>query len=170
MSPSEIEQHPTWKAVALYCIVVPVAFAFWPIFVRDWLRKKETVWDAVNRPKGQGGSGLKELFEAMSDLSEGGCDTDEIPGAKGKFGWDASNPIPTRTTLGSTSYLARLQTHYGKAIFYERVGSFVSPASTMPVDGYELQDSDGNDLGVIYISPYHRRNSQRAPEGLQVVD
>jgi hypothetical protein len=170
ISPADIERSPAWKIVALYCLTVPVAFACWPVFLPGWLRKEETLWDALNRPEGNGGSGLKEIFDAMNSLSEDGCDTDEIPGAEGRFGWDVSNPIPTHTTFGSTSYLGRLRTQRGETVSYERIGSFTSPASPMPVDGYEIRDPGGTDLGVIYISPYHRRNSQKAPEGLLTFD
>jgi hypothetical protein len=168
LSPAEIEKNPLWKAVVLYSILIPAAFLFWPIFLPGWLRKKESVLDLLQKPASQGGSGMKELFDAMNSLSEDGCDTDEIPGAEGRFGWDLSNPVPTHTTFGSTSYLARLRTEDGQEITYERIGSFDSPASEMPVDGYELRDAQGNELGVLYISPYHRRNSAASPEGLSV--
>ena len=64
----------------------------------------------------------------------------------------------------------RLRAQSGEEIRYERIGSFDSPASEMPVDGYELTDKHGNELGVIYLSPYHKRNSQKAPDGLQILD
>lgn len=169
LSAQERRQFPVWKTVAFYCITTPVALLFWPIFLPSWLRKKDTIWDALNAPKANG-RGLKELFEAMNSLAEGGCDTDEVPGAEGRFGWDVSNPIPTNTTFGSTSYLARLRTADGDSVEYERIGSFDSPISTMPVDGYELTDGRGNELGVLYLSPYHKRNSRKAPEGLQIID
>ena len=169
MSPAELERNPAWKIALFYAITVPFALALWPVFLPGWLRKKETVWDALNKPTSQGGSGMKELFDAMNSLSEGGCDTDEIPGAEGRFGWDVSNPVPTHTTFGSTSYLARLRTEDGQEVTHERVGSFDSPASEMPVDGYELTDMQGKELGVIYMSPYHQRNSDKSPSGLRIL-
>ena len=170
MSPAEIAQNPAWKVVAFYLITVPVALALWPIFLPSWFGKKETIWDALNAPKSQGGGGLKELFDAMDGLAEHGCDGDEIPGTVGRFGWDISNPVPTHTAFGSRSYLARLRTSGGGKVEHERIGSFGSPASELPVDGYELTDAKGDELGIIYLSPYHRRNSTKAPEGLQIVD
>jgi hypothetical protein len=56
----------------------------------------------------------------------------------------------------------------GESISYERIGSFDSPASEMPVDGYEIKGPDGENLGVLYLSPYHRRNSEKAPTGLKL--
>lgn len=168
LSRAEIRQIPAWKTVAFYLIVTPVALLLWPVFLPGWLRKKEALWDQLQRPAREGGTGLKELYDAMNSLSEGGCDTDEIPGAEGDFGWDVSNPVPTHTTFGSTSYLARLRTTSGEKISYERIGSFNSPLSEMPVDGYELKGAAGNELGIIYLSPYHKRNSEKPPNGLVI--
>jgi len=168
VSPAEMEQNPTWKVVAFYCITIPFVLVFWPVFLPSWFRKKDSVLDLLQKPKSQGGSGLKEIYDAMNDLAEDGCDTDEIPGAEGEFGYDLSNPIPTHTTFGSTSYLGRLRTPTGEKVLYERIGSFGSPVSEMPVDGYELTDPGGKELGVIYLSPYQKRNSQKVPSGLDL--
>ena len=170
LSAEERARNPLWMAVAFYSIVVPVAVVLWPLFLPSWFRKKESVLDALQRPAGEGGPGLKEIYEAMNSLAAEGCDTDEIPGATGEFGWDNSNPIPTHTTFGSTSYLARLRTPDGEHVSNDRIGSFGSPAAEMPVDGYELRDAGGNVLGVIYISPYHQRNSEKSPTGLVLAD
>ena len=167
LTPAQIERGPAWKVVVFYAMSTPIALLFWPAFLPSWLQKKETLWDRFQSAPGAGQ--LKELFDAMNDLSADGCDTDEILGAEGEFGYDLSNPVPTKTTFGSRSYLGRLRTENGDYVQHERIGSFSSPASDMPVDGYEMRDSDGNDLGVIYISPYHRRNSEKAPHGLRLL-
>jgi len=164
---TERAQYPVWKTAALFAIVVPIALIFWPVFLPGWLRKKETIWDKFQASPGIGQ--LKGLFDAMNELSSDGCDTDEIPGSTGEFGFDLSNPIPTNTVMGSRSYLGKLQMADGGEVRYERIGSFSSPVSDMPVDGYELTDQTGAKIDVIYISPYHRRNSARAPRGLKLL-
>lgn len=169
MSPAEARRIPFWKVVLFYGVITTAAVILWPVFLPSWFRKQTTVWDLLQQPKGKGGSGLKELFDVMNSMTEAGCDTDEIPGATGEFGWNASNPVPTRSVLGSTSYLNRLQTQDGREVFYERIGTFDSPAIEMPVDGYAIQDRNGQDLGILYISPYHQRNSLKAPSGLEIV-
>ena len=166
LSRAEIKQIAARKTVAFYLIVTPVALLLWPVFLPGWFRKKDTLWDQLQRPPKEGGTSLKELYDVMNSLSEGGCDTDEIPGAEGEFAWDVSNPVPTHTTFGSTSYLTRLRTPSGEKISYERIGSFGSPASEMPVDGYELKDAAGNELSIIYLSPDQKRNSEKPPSGL----
>lgn len=159
--------NPAWKIAVLYLITVFVAILFWPTFLPSWFGKKETLLNEFNKTVGK--TELKELYEAMATLSAQGCDTDEIPGATGEFGYIVSNPIPTKTTFGSTSYLARLQTATGEKVQYERIGSFASPISDWPIDGYRLADTEGTEIGVIYLSPYHQRNSEKSPRGLSLL-
>lgn len=70
-------------------------------------KKQTTLFEGV-----QGNPQLqqqKALFEAMSLICEDGCDSPEIQGRQGEFGHSVNNPIPTKTPIGSTSYLARLR-------------------------------------------------------------
>lgn len=166
LTADERVQQPRSTIVAFYSIVVTVAVLFWPLFVPSWLRKQAFAPDLVERPTGENGLGLEGIYEAMNTLASEGCDTDEIPGATGEFGWACSNPVPTHTMFGSVSYLARLRTPDGGRVEKERIGSFSSPATRMPVDGYALRDAAGKDVGVVFLSPYHQRNSERAPSGL----
>lgn len=168
LSPAERHRGPGWKVAAFYLTVVPTALLFWPLFLPSWLGKKETVWDKLQHASRE--SGLGDIMNAMNQLAETGCDTDEIPEAEGEFGYDASNPIPTNTIMGSRSYLGRLRTPDGKRISFERIGSYGTAASPYPADGYELTDESGNSLGTIYISPYHRRTSGKPPAALVLVD
>ena len=47
---------------------------------------------------------------------------------------------------------------------WRRTGSRSGPYG--PVDCYALTDFFGEPLGEVFISPYHQRISERAPEGL----
>lgn len=111
----------------------------------------------------------KALFDAMSRMCENGCDTDEIPGGHGEFGRDITNPIPTRTIFGSAGYLARLASTDGVNVSYKRQASFASPVSPFPVDGYAISHPNGAQLGTLYLSPYHKRNSEKAPKGFTLL-
>jgi hypothetical protein len=111
----------------------------------------------------------KALFDAFSMMCEDGCETDEIPGGYGEFGYSLTNPIPTKTPLGSTNYLARLQSADGAKVIYNRRGSLSSPISQHPIDAYEIVHPDGRLLATIYISPYHKKNSERAPRGFTLL-
>lgn len=94
-----------------------------------------------------------------------GVDTDTIPGGYGEFGLCPTNPIPTYSVNGSDLYLSQLRTSDGKKIEAIRKGSTgasdITPGS---IDIYELSIK-GTVLGLIYICPYHKRNSELAPKG-----
>lgn len=135
----------------------------------DFLKPKnpKTLWDDLQENpifKEQ-----KALFDAMSTMCEDGCETDEIPGGHGEFGHAVTNPIPTKTVFGSTSYLARLQSSDGAKVVYEREGSLSSPVSPSPIDAYAISHQDGRRLATLYLSPYHKRNSERAPKGFSLL-
>jgi hypothetical protein len=108
----------------------------------------------------------KELFDAMSAMCEGGVDADEMPNGTGEYGLTATNPIPCRTVFGSTSYLGRLRAADGSKVNYERIGSTQSEVSPQPIDMYEISHQTGKKLATLYISPYQKRISGKAPRGL----
>lgn len=129
----------------------------------DMFRNKpKTAWDALNEnPIFQK---QKELFEAMLPMCEDGVDADEIPNGRGEFGITSSNPIPCKTVFGSTAYLGRLRTPDGTKVVYERVGSVDSDVSPHPVDAYEISHPNGQKLATLFISPYQKRTSGKAPK------
>ena len=109
---------------------------------------------------------VKELFELMQRLNEDGTDEDEIPEGYGEFGYELTNPIPVNTAFGSHTYLAKLKTMDNLKISYKRIGSFGSPVSDHPVDGYIIT-SDGKELTTLYFSCYHKKNSKKAPKNFK---
>jgi hypothetical protein len=110
---------------------------------------------------------LFDLMEEMDRLGvETGVDTDVIPHGFGRFGWDAGNPVPCWTLLGTEAYLRALCTPAGDPLRWMQAASLDVPGIAHPVDAYDLFAQDGAPLGRLHLSPYHRRNSARAPEGL----
>jgi len=154
------------KAVLVLAVVVTSAVVLWPVFVRDWFRKPVTAWDAFMAIPGVKEQG--QLYEAMLALCEDGVDADELPNGAGSFGFDVSNPIPTKTIFGSRVYLSRLETDGGEAVLSERIGSTTNPVCAHPIDAYSLRLESGRQVGTIYISPYHLRNSSKAPRGFRL--
>ena len=155
--------EPAWKVFLFRLILVVIAPLIWPGLVYEWLQKENSVWDEL-----QHNPIVKEeesLFELMSELCDEGCDADEIPEGYGEFGLELTNPIPTNTVFGETAYLAGLRLADGSDIHYERVGSEISPVSDNPVDVYTVSDTDGRQVAVLYLSPYNKRNSAKAPKG-----
>lgn len=112
----------------------------------------------------------KELFDLMSEMnSKDGCTTDEMPNGIGEFGLEPTNPIPTNTVHGSILYLGGLRTLDGKKVNNKRMGSLKAKNIQKPIDQYLITDESGEQLAVIYISPYQAVNSKKAPQGLKQV-
>jgi hypothetical protein len=107
----------------------------------------------------------KELYEALCALCEDGYDADELPHGLGEYGLTATNPILTKTVFGSTAYLGRLRTIENTKVNYQRIGSIASHVSPNPIDVYQVTDASDRTLATLYVSPYHKRISTRAPQG-----
>ena len=156
-------RYPAWKVIGFFAIAYPVAILLWPIFLREWFTEKKTAWDELSEnPFIQAQT---YIFDAMNLMCEDGVETDVIPGGVGEFGLVSSNPIPCKAIYGGIAYLARLRTHDGTKIIYVRISSVESDISPYPVDVYEISLPDGQKLETIYISPYQKRNSGKAPNG-----
>jgi hypothetical protein len=92
-----------------------------------------------------------------------GTTSDAIPGGRGEFGLTVDNPIPTVCVKGSNVYLSRLR-YLGRQIESNRRGSAGSSVTKGKVDIYQISQN-GTVVGTIYICPYHRKDSKRAPKG-----
>jgi hypothetical protein len=104
------------------------------------------------------------LLKESIDKCESGISDDVFPFGVGKYAFSLDNPIPCYTIPGSYTYLSQLRWN-GQPIKYGRLGSFGSKVVANSIDGYEIQSSDGQSLGTIYISPYQQKNSTKPPEG-----
>ncbi len=107
----------------------------------------------------------REMYDDFVTMCKDGVDADELPNGVGEFGLTETNPIPCKTVFGSIAYLAELTAPDGRKVKYRRSGSLRSPVSHHPVDRYEVSHPIGRNLGNVYISPYHKRNSRKAPKG-----
>lgn len=97
-------------------------------------------------------------------------DQDEIPGAIGRFGLDPTNPIPIHGVPYSRVYLHNLVNADGDLIRFTRKESSDLPSINLPIDEYLIFDQEGKPLTSVYISPYHKKCSEKAPEGFQTLD
>jgi len=111
----------------------------------------------------------KELYEVMSKANENGCTTDEIPEGVGEFGLEPTNPIPVNTVQGSILYLGGLRAMDGTRVNNKRLGALQVGNIEKMIDEYLITHKNGNELAIIYISPYQAKNSKKAPRGLQQV-
>jgi hypothetical protein len=112
---------------------------------------------------------MKAIIQYQVESRKDGVETDDIPKGYGPFGLCKTNPIPTRGVPGSNEYLARLRTKDGRSVENSRVGSTSAEDVTSGmIDMYNIS-SGGVSLGTVYICPYHKKNSGKAPEGFRLV-
>ncbi len=165
---TDLKSVPVWKSILFITILFGVAILVWPAFIKSWFFKPRSVWDELNENsifKEQ-----NELFESMQDLCADGIDSDEFLEGYGEFGMTTTNPIPCNTVIGASTYLSGLVSKDGSEVFNVRIGSFSSEITSQPIDGYKITDSNGNKLAILYVSPYQKRNSCKAPRGFKQVN
>lgn len=103
----------------------------------------------------------------QAESREGSVDVDELPNGVGPFGLAVTNPIPTRNVSGSEAYLSRLKTLSEASVEFHRAGSTSAKEITSGmIDVYRI--SAGGQVATLYICPYHKRNSGKAPDGFKL--
>jgi len=114
---------------------------------------------------------LKKIFEAFSSFggnNDGGTSEDTMPEGYGEFGLEITNPIPVNSIIGNKLYLDRLWTTDNVKVTYERIGSMRAPNISSIIDGYEIY-AKGKKIATLYICPYNKKNSEKAPKGFKLV-
>ena len=130
-------------------------------------KKSKSLWDEMmDSPELKA---QKDLYDVMSEMNKSGCTSDEIPEGVGEFGLEPTNPIPVNTVQGSILYLGGLRAPDGARVNNERLGSLQVQNIQKPIDEYLITHENGNELAVIYISPYQAKNSKKAPKGFKQV-
>ena len=124
-------------------------------------KKEQSVYDELMEIPGM--KEQKEIFNLMSEMNKDGCSTDEIPEGFGEFGLEPTNPIPVNTIQGSILYLDNTRVNN------KRLGSLGVENIQKPIDKYIITHQNGDELVIIYISPYQAINSKKAPRGLMQV-
>jgi hypothetical protein len=94
--------------------------------------------------------------------------SDTIPNASGRFGYEKSNPIPVCLQEGELDYLARLRCECGEPFAFHRMGSFGQGPDGHAVDGYELICGNRQHRITLYLDMYHAGPSSLVPDGLEV--
>jgi len=97
-----------------------------------------------------------------------GTDEDEMPEGYGEFGLEITNPIPAASIPESYFYLHNLRTASGSSVTFDRIGPMRAPNINSTIDGYNIL-SNGSQIATIYICPYNKRTSKKAPKGFKLV-
>ena len=160
-----IGKHIILKPI-LSCLLMVFVIIIWPICLNSAYKARKKPGnhfdELLNDPRIRK---VNPHFHAMLQMSADGTDADEIPNSVGEFGLVATNPIPTMNIFGSRAYLDSLRTSDFQKVCYERRGSIVPEGNNKPVDIYDLTNLQGDFVGTVYISPYHRKTSRKVPTG-----
>ena len=81
----------------------------------------------------------------------------------GRFGLDATNPIPVKEFSGLDYYFEKLCLQ--KGISWKRYGSTSAENINGMIDIYVLSSEDGSNLETLYVCIYCNETSTRKPEG-----
>lgn len=109
---------------------------------------------------------FEKFIAYASHAWEVGTEDDFIKEGYGSFGFSPTNPIPTVCVSGSEKYLSKLRLN-GNPVNWVRVGSTESSVTKGKIDIYELNDAITFNA-IIYICPYHRKNSKLPPAGFKL--
>jgi len=93
------------------------------------------------------------------------CNSDVIPQGYGHFGLDKTNPVPVYGIPSSKFYLDRLKYKDGNYIRYRRNRNLTVSNITNLIDEYDIFNDHGEKICMLYISPYHWKTSEKAPDG-----
>ncbi len=133
----------------------------------DRMNKTINTATAGKNLKPEGRKIFEDGMKHSSTVYESAVDADELPNGYGAYGTTISNPVLTVSVWCSTDYLNRLRFN-GKAITHDRFGSKHSEVTPGQTDIYQIS-CDGESLGTIFICPYHKRNSRKAPKGFTFI-
>ena len=150
----------------LIAIVLPlVAFV---AYIYTWHKKKrKSLYNQLNNLIDQNPR-YKLMKDAMEIMAQNETSDDKVPGAYGEFGYDATNPIPTKGIPGRMAYLATLRTEDGVKVEYSRKGHTRAENVNHPIDMYEIREN-GERICMLYLCPYYKENSAIAPKGFKLL-
>jgi hypothetical protein len=77
--------------------------------------------------------------------------------------------VPVFGVPSNEQYLSKLRFKNGERIRWRRNGSLTIDSIWGPIDEYDIFNMKGDTVCQFYISPYHLRTSQKAPEGFVLV-
>jgi hypothetical protein len=100
-----------------------------------------------------------------SDVGKG----EEVENPTGRFGLDATNPVPLNGIDIINDYFRRLRFVNGERVLFERQGSVNAQNLPFPVDKYIIGTTENPESGVLYVYVYHGTMANKAPEGFRLI-
>ena len=111
---------------------------------------------------------LSVISQMQRELWKESENADVLLNGQGPFGLCKTNPVPTHGIQGSKEYLRRLRTLDGFPIEAVRRGSTEAPEVTNGWIDMYIISRNAQRIGMLYLCPYHSKNSAKAPEGFRL--
>ena len=104
------------------------------------------------------------LLDALERSLRPGGQVEQVAGARGRFGYDLSNPVPG----DGCNYCARLRCPAGHAFWFHRVGSVGNAPDGHWVDAIQLLCFGGEAHVVLHFDMYHAEGTPLVPDALTI--
>jgi hypothetical protein len=112
---------------------------------------------------------ISRQIQASMGLGEVSAKGEEVENAKGRFGLDATNPIPLNGIDRINDYFRRLRFINGERVVFERSGSVGAENLPFPVDKYIIGTQDNPESDILFVYAYHGNLANKAPEGFRLL-
>lgn len=110
---------------------------------------------------------ISTLRELSQTLNPEGTEKDQMEEGYGEFGLELTNPVPVASIPDSYVYLNNLRTEDGDKIKYRREGQVFAHNIKYGVSSYKIFRGE-KEITRIYICPYNKKNSKKAPKGFKL--
>lgn len=112
---------------------------------------------------------ISQQMQANMGLGDVSAKGEEVENATGRFGLDATNPIPLNGIDRINDYFRRLRFINGERVLFERLGSVGAENLPFPVDKYLIGTQENPESDVFYVYAYHGNMANKAPEGFRLL-
>ena len=154
------------KTLLIVAVIVLLFVAL--VALRNTIRKQKRNTLATSLETLKNNETYQFMQQLQNAMGVNATQHGKVPGAYGKFGYDATNPIPTKGIPGSISYLAKLRTEDGVKVEYKRKGCTHAENFKHPVDRYEIRENEEY-VCMLHLCPYYKENSAIAPKGFKEI-
>ena len=112
---------------------------------------------------------ISRQIQANMGLGADNAQGEEVENATGRFGFDATNPIPLNGIDRINDYFRRLRFINGERVVFERRGSVGAENLPFPVDKYIVGTQDNPESDILFVYAYHGNLANKAPEGFRLL-
>lgn len=148
----------------LFCFAI-----YWAYCIKTYDEKNDKdIWGMEDFQKGKDFI-LKEYEFERKKFPKKYMAGDLSDPTRDDYGYSCQNPVELLSVAFEYQYLNAIETSEGKAITYQRIGSFSGADGTL-IDGYEIFVPGifkKKKIATLYLSAYGAENSSTAPKGFR---